>query len=75
MYGTKSQAAVLEIFLNIKIVKTMAAHKSTITANALPIDCAPKNIGDQMAFKASWAIKSQIALLIKAFLRPSEALA
>src|SRR3989344_4128654 len=62
IYGTKSHAAVLEIFLNIKIVTTMAAHKSTITANALPTDWAPKNIGDQIAFKTSWATKSQIAL-------------
>src|SRR3990167_448856 len=67
MYGARSHAAGLEIFLKTSMVKTIAAHKSTIIARALPMECVPKNTGDQTALSASWAANSHIEIPIKRY--------
>lgn len=61
MYGTRSQAAGLEIFLKTRIVSAIAAHRRTIRASAPPIECAPKKTGDQIPFKRSWTMNNPIA--------------
>jgi len=61
IYGIRSQAATLEILVNTKIANTITAHKRTITANAPPMDCPPKKMGDQIAFKTNCIRNNRIA--------------